>query len=426
MSRFFALIATLLTALLAAAPDALARSHVALVIDNAETPATPAAATRAQEIVRSLERMSYVVTHANGADAASLRRLLGQFRTSTEGAEVALFYFSGPALSVAGRNLLVGRGAAPERAIEEQAVPVAEIEAGMKASKANVVVLEAGDQVARLAEIVRQRPDRSLALSPISPRPGFLFASAAPPGRFHAAKPGVFTEALAAELANRDFNWGTLAANLRWQTFQRSHGAQVPLILSGLSGPVRVAAAGGDLPLPTLPGRALSAAERERLIAEVQRELKARQCHEAEPNGDANAAAGGLAALGKVRKDAPRLDVASATRDDYEAWLKWLRGTEGRLCPPAAPVPAVVPPPARQKKAPVATPQREEPPARQQRASPPPEPKQRRVERAEPAPRRSPPPSPPVVRRESSGGGGGARSGGGGGGGGPTIRVPSF
>ncbi|MDX2157649.1 MAG: hypothetical protein SFW09_14195 [Hyphomicrobiaceae bacterium] len=407
MPRFLTAFVLLLS-LAAAASPAQARSHIALVVDNAASLGGGATASRARDIATALERMSYTVRMSQGTDAAGLRQLIQAFRTDTKESEVALFYYRGPALSAGGHNLLVPRGTPAGRPLDETAIAMAEIEAAMTASKANVVLLDPSTDDAALETLVRQQPDRSLALAAFAPQPRFLIASAAIPGQPRHDRASAFSEALAVELANPDFNWGTLAQNLRWQTFQRSRGAQVPMILNRLESAVQVAALGSDAVAPGLPGRALSPTERRAFIVQVQNELKQRSCHSGDPDGDAATAGRGLAELLRTRNDAPRLDLASATPAEYEAWLEWLRGTNGQLCEPASP-------PVRAKR-PIAKPQVEAPPAKTQRAE---RPVQRRVERQDPPPR-----SPPVVRREPSGGGGGRSSGGGSGGG--SIRIPSF
>ncbi|MEZ5857257.1 MAG: hypothetical protein R3D67_21920 [Hyphomicrobiaceae bacterium] len=418
MARLILTCLSLLTAWLGLAGPASARSHVALVIDNAPAVAAGSAGDKVALFARSLERLSYGVTLAKARDNADLRRLLAKFATDAKGAEVAVFYFKGPAIHDNGRNLLLAPDHARSTRMDDMAVAVAEIEALLTASKANVLLIDPNTPDRTANTLVGASADRTFTLSRFKSRPGLLIASAnSASSDLRLGEANVFSNALTSVASHSEFDWNAFATKLRWETFQRSRGGQVPMILNGLSSPVKMAAL-GDTKVPlTLPAPKMTDSLRTGLITQVETELKARACHAGAVDGDAAAAARSLELLSRQRQDAPKLDIASATPDEYEIWLDWLRSTRGHLCAPDAPV--TVPPPASRPN--VAKPEPDEPPARRRtrRATPredPPE-RKRRAEREDRPSRREA----PVRRRNNDGGGGG-----GGGGRGPSIRIPSF
>lgn len=411
-ARLTALLATFVTLM---AMPAMATTHVALVVDT--SPVAQAGGTsRPREIARSLEQKNYRVILAEGADSTRLRQVLAEFRDSASAAEVAVFYYHGRALTLGGRNHLVATSTGAG-GIEAATVPLDEIASQMTAAQANIVMLETGHPDAQLAQLATQRSDISIALAELQPRPRFLVASALVPGqRPGPGSKGVFSDALVSQLANGDDNWLALAESVRWDTFQRSKGAEVPFVLSSLQSPVRLLPPGvGPLPRGTapLPRRELSTADRTVFVRRLQQSLKSRTCHQPEIDGDVATVSRELEKMRQFRTDLPALDLETANESDWTAWLQWLEGAKGRLCPPAKPEIATTAPPVLPKAAPPRTPPKSAPESRPER------PKARPVRVAPPPPRRR---APEVQRRAPRREPAPARNSGGGG----TPRIPAF
>ncbi len=411
--RFCAQLAALVAMLAALlAMPALATTHVALVVDTSPF-SQVGGPSRPRDIARSLEQKSYRVILAEGADTARLRQVLAEFRASASTAEVAVFYYHGRALTLGGRNHLVATSSGPD-AIDSATVPLDEIASQMTAAQANIVMLETGHPDAQLAQLATQRPDISIALAELQARPRFLVASALVPGqRPGPGSKGVFSDALVSQLANGDDNWLALAESVRWDTFQRSKGAEVPFVLSSLQSPVRLLPPGAA----AVPQRQLSPADRTVLVRRLQQRLKSRACHEPDIDGDVATVSRELEAMRKLRTDIPPLDLESANEGEWTAWLQWLEGATGRLCAPlepevAATVPPALAPPVIPKAAPPRTPPQSAPESPRER------PRARPVRVAPPPPQRRA----PVVQRERPRPAP-ARGGGGGGG---TPRIPAF
>jgi hypothetical protein len=379
--------------------EARAQSHVALVIDGT---GAPQGATRSQQVADALSAVNYQVTRAGAGDVRSLQVALGQFRVASASADVAIVYFSGTAVSIGGRNRLLVGTAANLSDLTAVSLALDEVMAAMVAQRGNVILLDASVRNGPLASAVNAgQSDVRLALGELTRRPGFLVATATVPGQLPTpGSEGAFSEALIAELMRGDAGWLELADRIRWDTFRRTQGAEVPYVLSSLDGQVRLLPPGAAAPAG--PG-GLSPDSRRVLVTRLQEALIERRCHGGPANGEAGDAASGIAELRRVYRATPQLDPETAGPGDFETWSRWLDGTSDAVC--AAPRPTIAAP---------VVPPRFERPAPPERAEPP-----RR--RAQPRPARS---DPPPRRREPSAPARRAPSGGGGGGGG--VRVPAF
>jgi uncharacterized caspase-like protein len=94
-----------------AAPNADAARRVALVIGNSAYQSVdrlPNPERDARDVAAALERMQFdSVTLRLDQDQASMRRALGEFAQAAAGADVALLYYAGHGIEVAGQNYLI-------------------------------------------------------------------------------------------------------------------------------------------------------------------------------------------------------------------------------------------------------------------------------------------------------------------------------
>ena len=374
------------------AAPAAAQKHVALVLDNggiqAVSPPSPAPqGSHSARIAEGLQRMHYQVIFGRQQTQAGMRKYINDFRGALTEAEVALFYFKGVTLDASGRNLLMASNAAPGQPIDQSAIALDEIADLMNASRANVLLVDAGLADRTAEALARSNSGLSPTMARLRDRRRFMVAFANMPGkltRSDAESP--FAELLASYLVGNELTSADLGRKLRQDVFERTRGSQLPWIRSDL-GEVRLAALPTTTTLPQVDVPVVPSFDRGALIREVQLQLTRHQCYSGSINGNAALAHLGIETLGKTAngRKSPKILVASAGPEEFETWLDWIRRHEQPICAPLPP--AVRPPP--QPRVVI-----------QQREVPPP----RAVQRERPAP--------PVQRFEQprpSGGGGGGR-----------------
>ncbi len=359
---------------------AAAQKHVALVLDNgaiqALAPASSAPqGSHAARIAEGLQRMRYQVIFGRQQNQAGMRKYINDFRGALTEAEVALFYFKGVTLDSSGRNLLMASNAAPGQPIDQSAIALDEIADLMNASRANVLLVDAGIADRAAEALARANSGLSPTMARLRDRSRFMVAFANMPGkltRSDAESP--FAELLASYLVGNDLTYADLGRKLRQDVFERTRGSQLPWVRSDL-GEVRLAALPTTPTLPQVDVPAVPAFDRGALIREVQVQLTRHQCYSGSINGNAALAHLGIETLGKTAngRTSPKILVASAGRDEFEAWLDWIRRLEQPIC---APLPPAVRPPPQPR---VVIQQREAP---QPRAAP--RERQAPVQRAEP------------------------------------------
>lgn len=351
------------------AMPAAAQKHVALVLDNGGIQA-PAPETQASRIAEGLERLRYQVIFGRQQDRAGMRRHINDFRDQLRDAEVALFYFKGVTLDASGRNLLMATNATPGNPIEQYGVPLDEIADLMTASRANVLLLDAGYSNSTAERLAQSATGVSPALAPLRERSRFMVAFANTPGklgRSDAASP--FAEVVATFLTSRNLTSADLGRHLKQDVFDRTRGSQLPWVRSDL-GAIQLAAL-PDAPAATpLETPATPTFDRSAMVRAVQSELKRHQCYRGEIDGDAGPLTNsGLEELLETAtgKKAPEIQIASANLQEFEIWLEWSRKINDAVCE------SVATPSVRGRPAPTASrhrrPQRERAAARRERAT---------------------------------------------------------
>lgn len=346
----------------AMAAPAAAQKHVALVLDNGRIQAAGEQPTQGSRIADGLEKMRYRVIFGRQQDKAGMRRYIDEFRSALSDAEVALFYFKGVTLDSSGRNLLVANNAAPGRPIDQSTIALDDIADLMNASRANVLLVDAGyadrtaDALARpgsgLVQTMARLRDRSRFMVAFANMPGKI-------GRTDAESP--FAEVLASYLANNDITSADLGHKLRQDVFERTRGSQLPWVRSDL-GTIRLAAL-PDQPTPVpLETPATPSFDRGSLIRAVQVELKRHQCYTGTINGSAALTHLALEELSKTDagKRSPYIVVARAHAHEFDAWLEWVRAIQNPICiRPSSPAPIVKTKPVHRERT-VTAPRREQ------------------------------------------------------------------
>lgn len=223
------------------AMPAAAQKHIALVLDNGGIQ-TPAPETQASRIAESLERLRYQVIFGRQQDRAGMRRHISDFRDQLRDAEVALFYFKGVTLDASGRNLLMAANAAPGNPIEQYGVPLDEIADLMTASRANVLLLDAGYSNSTAERLAQSIAGVSPTLAPLRERSRFMVAFANTPGKLgRSDADSPFADVVATFLTSRNLTSADLGRHLKQDVFDRTRGSQLPWVRSDL-GAIQLAA----------------------------------------------------------------------------------------------------------------------------------------------------------------------------------------
>jgi hypothetical protein len=334
------------------AAPAAAQKHVALVLDNggiqavASQPSAPQG-SHAARIAEGLQRMHYQVIFGRQQSQAGMRKYIDDFRGALTEAEVALFYFKGVTLDASGRNLLMASNAAPGQPIEQSAIALDEIADLMNASRANVLLVDAGLADRTAEAIARSNSGLVPTMARPRDRSRFMVAFANMPGkltRSDAESP--FAELLASYLVGNELTSADLGRKLRQDVFERTRGSQLPWVRSDL-GEIRLAALPSAPTLPRVDVPAVPSFDRGALIREVQAQLTRHQCYSGSVNGNAALAHVGIEKLVKSGdgKNAPKILLASAGPEEFETWLDWIRKQEQPICAPLPPPPVVRAPP---------------------------------------------------------------------------------
>ncbi len=272
-------IAVCFVCLIALACPAMAQKRVALVIGNAAYKETaPLTNTRndAADMVGVLKRLGFSVLDGIDLDKRSMERIIRQFDQQLEGAEIALFFYAGHGIQVAGQNHLVPVDArlAAEGDIEFESLPLNLVLSRMeRTAKISLVLLDACRDNPLARNLARTMGTRAVnigqGLAEVKTGVGTMISFSTQPGNVALDGQGrnsPYTTALLAEieLPGRDVI-STLAA-VRGQVVKATQGKQVPWEHTSLLGQV-VLKAGGAVPVvqstpqpaPQAPGNSAAA-----------------------------------------------------------------------------------------------------------------------------------------------------------------------
>jgi uncharacterized caspase-like protein len=283
MLRFIAIMA----ALLLACGSALAERRAALVFANDDYRLVRPLANAVNDgraIEEALDALGFEVTLETNRDLRRMRRALEDFREDAAGAEVALVFFSGHGVEVAGANRLLPVDADPAslEALERTTLPLEEIRETVTAvARIGLVVVDACRNDPFGQGVADGAGRGATALNPAlaqTVRPGLgrmgraenvLFSFSAAPGE--TASDGAdgnseFSAALAKFLPTDGLEIRSVLTLVQQEVYDRSRGRQLPYVESGLPRLFFASERGDALP------------ERDRLLlamAEVTPELRA-------------------------------------------------------------------------------------------------------------------------------------------------------
>jgi hypothetical protein len=216
--------------------------RVALVIGNAAYEAGPLLnpVNDARAITRTLRDLGFEVTHKENADKTTMENAISDFGGATRGRSgVALFYYAGHGLQVAGQNYLVPVNA---RLTRENEVPLRtigldlvmlQLESG--SGRTNVVILDA----CRNNPFARSLRSGSGGLALMDAPSGTLIAYSTAPGSVADDGPGsngVYTEELLRVMRTAGLQIEEVFKRVRVAVQQRTQEKQRPWEASSLVG----------------------------------------------------------------------------------------------------------------------------------------------------------------------------------------------
>jgi uncharacterized caspase-like protein len=285
MSRILALIA-FLAASLSQPAGAGAQKRVALVIGNAAYVNSAALANPvndAADMAKALTEVGFTVIHGLDVDKRGFDGKVRDFTRALDNADVALFFYAGHGLQVAGRNYLIPVDASlqGERDLDFEAVSVdfilKQMELGRE-GKTNVVFLDACRDNPLSRNLARSMGTRSASigqgLAQVQTGVGTFIAYSTQPGNVALDGQGrnsPFTAALTKGIREPDRNLTSVMIEVRKDVLTSTNGKQVPWDHSALTGEFYfhpVAAPG------TLPKGAAADGDVQKRLRELEEELK--------------------------------------------------------------------------------------------------------------------------------------------------------
>lgn len=232
-----------------------AKPRVALVIGNAkyETAVGPLrnAVNDAKAVSKTLRGLGFFVTEEHNVTRDELFEAVAGFRAKTKEAEVALFYYAGHGVSVAGSNYLipVKSGYAPAAGDETALRMLAETklfnaeqvvaEMSVGGGRCNLVILDACRNTPVARDPATRDASRAGGLTEMKPPAGSLIAFATDAG--HTAQDGtgangLYTGELVQHLRTPGITIEQVFKRTREGVMRQSGGAQVPAEYSRLVG----------------------------------------------------------------------------------------------------------------------------------------------------------------------------------------------
>jgi tetratricopeptide (TPR) repeat protein len=238
-----------------AAPTPVAPgSRVALVVGNADyRHATRLAnpVNDAGDVAAALRRLGFDVVEGRDLDKRAMEEKAREFGRKLDRAELALFFYAGHGLQVAGKNYLVPTDAKLERPgdLSFEAIEITQILAQMEADqRVNLVFLDACRDNPLARSLARSYGARSSAvgqgLATIQSAIGTMISYATQPDAVALDGDGrnsPFTSALLKHIATRGLEIGSLMRRVRADVVQVTRGKQVPWDHSSLIGDVVLA-----------------------------------------------------------------------------------------------------------------------------------------------------------------------------------------
>lgn len=250
MVRSFGIFLALVFAL-GSQSSAQAAKRVALVLGNSaytHAPTLPNPVNDAKDVAAKLQALGFAVSLATDATKTETDKILREFADALDGAEVAIFFYAGHGLQVAGQNFLVPIDAklAKERDLEFEAVrldfALKQMELGRE-DKTNVVFLDACRDNPLSRSLARTMGTRSASigkgLAQVDAGVGTFISYSTQPGNVAldgSGKNSPFTDALVKRMTEPGKNLTSVMIDVRKDVIAATKGQQVPWDHSSLTG----------------------------------------------------------------------------------------------------------------------------------------------------------------------------------------------
>ncbi|MGX1496293.1 TPR repeat protein [Labrenzia sp. MBR-25] len=221
--------------------SAHAEKRVALIVGNgAYTSATPLEnpVNDARKLGEALKGLNFEVLHQENLQRSSFLEAIRMFSKSLEGADVALFFYAGHGIQVAGENYLVPSDAhlQEETDISTELIAVKSLLQQMDGSaKTRIILLDACRDNPFAPGLARSMGTRAVevgqGLARVDAGPGTLIAYATEPG--NVALDGTdgnspFTKALLKHISTPDLDVARMLRRVRTDVIETTEGAQIP------------------------------------------------------------------------------------------------------------------------------------------------------------------------------------------------------
>jgi formylglycine-generating enzyme required for sulfatase activity len=238
----------LAVAIFALAPritSAEAQTRVALVIGNGgyrNVPALPNPANDARDIAASLERLGFAVRRVIDGTFKDMRLALREFIPLARQSDMAVVYFAGHGIEIAGDNWLIPVDAEldDDIATEQEAVALRSMMPIVgAASRLGLIILDACRNNPFAERMQRHRPVRAVerGLARVEPAASVLVAFAAKEGTTANDGPGrnsPFTAALLRQIETPGLELNFLFRNVREEVLKATNARQEPVLYGAL------------------------------------------------------------------------------------------------------------------------------------------------------------------------------------------------
>jgi formylglycine-generating enzyme required for sulfatase activity len=246
MRALFAL-AVAIFALALRITSAEAQARVALVIGNSgyqNVPALPNPANDATDIAASLERLGFAVRRVIDGTFKDMRLALREFIPLARQSDMAVVYFAGHGIEIAGDNWLIPVDAEldDDIAMEQEAVALRSLMPIVgAASRLGLIILDACRNNPFAARMKRHRPARAVerGLARVEPATSVLVSFAAKEGTTANDGPGrnsPFTAALLRQIETPGLELNFLFRNVREEVLKATNARQEPVVYGALPG----------------------------------------------------------------------------------------------------------------------------------------------------------------------------------------------
>ncbi len=266
------LLQVLIVAFLLVLPGPAQARRVALVIGNAsykDTAQLTNTRNDATDIATALKRLQFEVLEGIDLDKRAMERLIRQFDQKLAGAEIALFFYAGHGMQVAGRNHLVPVDArlSAEGDIDFESLPLDLVLRRMeREAKTSLVLLDACRDNPLARNLARSMGTRSTSvgqgLAEVKTGVGTLISFSTQPGNVALDGEGrnsPYTSALLKQIETPGRDILTILASVRGDVVKSTGGKQVPWEHTSLLGPVVLSTlVGGEGARPAIPDQSAS------------------------------------------------------------------------------------------------------------------------------------------------------------------------